>query len=101
MRRIIIGAAALTAIAMFASGHPASADHRDNRHECIVFEDDSFMCGTATPGGWLDRTQPMVVGCIPDGLCDSPDAFRGEGLDNQYSEAVFPLDDPRSTSPIE
>lgn len=88
MRRIIIGAAALAAIVSFASSPHA---HAAGRTECIVFEDDSFMCGTATPGRWLDRTKPMIVGCIPDGLCDSPEWRE----DNLYSEVVFPDDDPR------
>lgn len=46
------------------------------------------MCGTVDPlGGWLDRTQPYIVGCIPLGICDSPDGMRDESLDGDYIAA--------------
>lgn len=66
--RLVVGAALIAALATCATH--ANADHTPSRKTCILFEDDSFMCGTVDPlGEWLDRSQPYVVGCIPMGLC--------------------------------
>lgn len=57
---------------------------------CILFEDDSYECGSRAPGGYLDRTRPYVVGCIPSGICDSPDGMFGDEFDRVHSETVYP-----------
>jgi len=71
IRSIIIGAAALAAIA----GCLAPPAHAAEPYTCTVFEDDSFACGTIlqTDAGWsIDTSKPWVSGCIPGGLCDNP-----------------------------
>lgn len=93
-RRIIVGAAAMLAITAFTHRQASAAPAPER--VCILFEDDSFMCGsTSTDAGYLDLHRPYIVGCIPQGLCDSPDGVRGEAIDgayenNLYSEAVCP-----------
>lgn len=74
IRRVIIGAAVIAAA--LATCRPAHAEPSTD-HTCIVFEDDSFICGTLlvdegrNSGGWaLDRSRPWIEGCIPDGRCD-------------------------------
>lgn len=79
MRRFAIALACAVAIAVVpkpvrAHAHPVSP-HGENR-VCIVYEDDSFICGRALPApgpSWgVDRTFPWIEGCIPGGLCDTP-----------------------------
>lgn len=93
MRRIIIGAAAALAITAFCGSRPAPAQASEP-YGCITFEDDSFVCGTLEPSreGWSDtwvlaRDRPWISGCIPGGLCDTPDT-----ADQPYSEVIFPTD---------
>jgi hypothetical protein len=71
MRRLII-ASALVVSGAFALGQPAHAQDQ-YRVDCMVFEDDSFVCGVVNsdPEGWsVDTTHDWVEGCIPEGLCD-------------------------------
>lgn len=72
---IIGGLAGLLAL------HRPTVAEASEPYTCIVFEDDSFACGTvwvppqeASPGGvdWsIDRSKDWVSGCIPGGLCDN------------------------------
>lgn len=96
MRRLMIGLVVFLAFVTYGAtaSHAQPAPPGDT--VCILFEDDSFMCGTAAQdAGYLDLHRPYIIGCIPDGLCDSLDGVRGEAIDgayedNLYSEAVCP-----------
>lgn len=78
--RLIIGAAAMLAIASFCSSRPTPAEASEP-YGCITYEDDSFVCGSLEPDRewsdtWgVDRSKPWISGCIPGGYCDSPDSL--------------------------
>ena len=89
MKRLVIGAAAALAIAVFA-GRPAPAEASEP-YGCITYEDDSFICGRLEPDrewsdSWtVDRHSKWISGCIPGGLCDTPDT-----QDQPYAEVIDP-----------
>lgn len=80
LRSRLASSLAAVALVVTATTAQASAHEDDSRAtECIVFEDDSFVCGHATRGGWIDRTRPYVVGCIPDGGCNESYVVTDDG----------------------
>jgi hypothetical protein len=75
MRRLKL---ALALAAFLAVAGPVAGTARASAYEdqpwgvgCVVFEDDSFVCGHLVRDGWVDPYQPRVAGCIPGGLCDT------------------------------
>lgn len=84
--RIVLAAAALTALMQYSHTQAAHAEPTTSpspvaspSRGCLVFEDDSFICGTwrlTTSDDWeVDDSTPFVSGCIPGGLCDEPTPF--------------------------
>lgn len=70
LKRLLLGAAVVAVLSI-----PARPTHASEPYACIVYEDDSFVCGTVaadTDDGYvtLDRTVDWVSGCIPGGACD-------------------------------
>lgn len=67
-RRLIIGTAALLALVSFSQSHV----HAASEQGCIVYEDDSYICGTigTLSDQSVDRNKPFTIGCIPNGACD-------------------------------
>lgn len=74
MRTLIF--CAIAAVIFMSVPTTSTPVHASEPRTCLVFEDDSFICGVIEQSHdgntwFVDRTHRYVTGCIPDGLCDT------------------------------